>query len=79
MINDNVTEMLDLGPMPKRRGRPVTGAAMSPAEKQRQYRERLNRNVTDKDQRISSLEAQVELLKRQLAAVIEGNVTGNRK
>lgn len=38
---------LDEQPTKKRRGRPATGKAMTPAEKQRAYRERLKRNVTD--------------------------------
>ena len=38
---------LDEQPAKKRRGRPTTGKAMTPAEKQRAYRERLKSNVTD--------------------------------
>ncbi len=37
---------LDEQPAKKRRGRPATGQAMTPAEKQRAYRERLKSNVT---------------------------------
>lgn len=37
---------LDEQPVKRKRGRPVTGAAMTPAEKQRAYRERQKSNVT---------------------------------
>lgn len=40
---DTKTEALNLGPTPKKRGRPATGQAMTAAEKQRAYRERQNR------------------------------------
>lgn len=39
---------LDEQPTKKRRGRPATGKAMTPAEKQRAYRERQKGNVTEK-------------------------------
>jgi len=38
---------LDEQPAKKRRGRPATGKAMTPAEKQRAYRERQKSNVTE--------------------------------
>lgn len=41
--NDNQTA--DLLPVPARRGRPVTGKALSPAEKQAAYRKRLAENT----------------------------------
>ncbi|HBM08910.1 MAG TPA: hypothetical protein DD403_12525 [Pseudomonas sp.] len=49
----------------KRRGRPATGKAMTPAEKQRAYRERQKRNVTEtKDAK--DLAYLLENLKRML-------------
>jgi small-conductance mechanosensitive channel len=46
---DQLTKALPLDEQQakKRRGRPATGKAMTPAEKQRAYRERLKSNVTD--------------------------------
>lgn len=38
--HDKATQDLDLGPAPRRRGRPATGNAKSRAEIQREYRER---------------------------------------
>lgn len=38
---------LDEQPAKRKRGRPATGKAMTPAEKQRAYRERKKRNVTE--------------------------------
>lgn len=38
---------LDEQPAKRKRGRPATGKAMTPAEKQRAYRERKNRNVAE--------------------------------
>lgn len=38
--HDKATQDLDLGPTPRRRGRPATGKAKSRAEIQREYRER---------------------------------------
>lgn len=40
---DTKTAAMNLGPTPKKRGRPATGNAMTAAEKQRAYRERQNR------------------------------------
>jgi len=57
---------LDEQPAKKRRGRPATGKAMTPAEKQRAYRERLKSNVTD------SMHKQVaEDLRAELAKALE--------
>lgn len=35
----NTLELPGLPPLPKKRGRPATGTAMSPAERQRKYRQ----------------------------------------
>lgn len=54
---------LDEQPAKKRRGRPATGKAMSPAEKQRAYRERLKSNVTDKMHKQVAEDLRAELQK----------------
>ncbi|MBD8709021.1 hypothetical protein IFT47_20530 [Pseudomonas sp. CFBP 13711] len=45
------------------RGRPKTGTAMTPAEKQRAYRERNKGNVTDRSGEIEALKKEIEELK----------------
>lgn len=56
--NDKQTQKLALEQPKRGRGRPSTGAAMTPAEKQKAYRERqkASGNVTDKDSKIEELE-----------------------
>ena len=57
--NDKTTQALDLGAEPKRRGRPSTGNAMTNAERQKAYRERM------KERDSQALEsAEIEQLKR---------------
>jgi hypothetical protein len=77
---DTKTKALDLDEQPAKpkRGRPATGAAMTPAEKQRAYRERMkNRNVTENAVPAELLEKvrataaeRIEQLEQQLAAAI---------
>lgn len=82
MINpaDKQTQALPLDEQPakRKRGRPATGKAMTPAEKQRAYRERLKvSNVTVKSVPLELLERfrataaeRIERLEQQLAAAI---------
>jgi len=62
---------LDEQPAKKRRGRPATGKAMTPAEKQRAYRERQKAaagNVTvnkDQSEHIERLLAEIEALSKE--------------
>ena len=64
--NDNQTQALPLDQAKRGRGRPATGKALSPAEKQKAYRERLANkgNVTEiEDNLIKALEEQNEQTK----------------
>lgn len=69
---------LDEQPAKRKRGRPATGKAMTPAEKQRAYRERMkSRNVTENAVPSELLEKvrataaeRIEQLEQQLAAAI---------
>ena len=54
---------LDEQPTKRRRGRPATGKAMTPAEKQRAYRERLKSNVTDNMHKQVAEDLRAELAK----------------
>jgi len=45
MKDSNDKQTADLLPVPARRGRPVTGKALTPAEKQAAYRKRLSENT----------------------------------
>lgn len=59
---------LDEQPAKRKRGRPATGKAMTPAEKQRAYRERKKGNVTEtKDQAeyIERLLAEIDALSKE--------------
>lgn len=83
---DKQTQPLPLEQPKRGRGRPSTGAAMTPAEKQRAYRERQKSNVTDNgskqlntDQRIlslgvyaSNLEDEIKALKAAQSRLIRG-------
>lgn len=51
---------LDAQPAKRKPGRPATGKALTPAEKQRAYRER-------QSERIKYLESEVERLERELS------------
>ncbi|HCY4880044.1 TPA: hypothetical protein O1V27_002838 [Staphylococcus aureus] len=69
---------LDEQPAKRKRGRPATGKAMTPAEKQRAYRERMkSRNVTGNAvpsellEKVRATDAErIEQLEQQLAAAI---------
>jgi hypothetical protein len=64
---DQLTQALPLDEQPakRKRGRPSTGTAMTPAEKQRAYRERQKRNVTENEV------APADLLEKVRAAAAE--------
>lgn len=73
------------------RGRPSTGKALSPAEKQKAYRERIKGNVTDNSAELEALRAEILELKVALgkevqarkkaeeAAKEKGNVTDKKE
>lgn len=71
---DKQTAALPLEPK-RGRGRPATGQAMTPAEKQRAYRERIKGNVKELEKRLArNVTENVEELNkrnRQLEAVIQ--------
>ncbi|NMY53524.1 hypothetical protein [Pseudomonas sp. WS 5011] len=51
---------------PKRgRGRPATGAALTPAQKQKAYRERLKSNVTEKESKAEEVEKLREMARAE--------------
>ena len=63
--NDKTTQALDLGEQPKRRGRPVTGKAVSNAERQRAYRERKSNAIYNQTQDLyADLEEAKERIKQ---------------
>lgn len=57
--------------MPEKRkpGRPATGNAMTPAEKQRAYRERQKKRETELEQQLAEALAEIERLKNALAEI----------
>ncbi|MEN4750995.1 hypothetical protein ABEH28_14700 [Pseudomonas sp. Ps21-P2] len=61
------------------RGRPKTGKAMTPAEKQRAYRERNKGNVTDNSAEIKALQAEIEELKIALGKEVIARKTAEAK
>jgi hypothetical protein len=75
MIDHTDTQTQQLPLQTKRgRGRPKTGTALTPAEKQKAYRERHKGNVTDNSAEIEALKVQIEELKVAL-----GKETAERK
>lgn len=70
MIDNLDTQTNELPLETKRgRGRPKTGTALTPAKKQKAYRERLKRNVTKNT--VESLDEKLELRAQLLAAMEE--------
>lgn len=69
---DKQTQPLDLGPAPKRRGRPAKEKALSNAERQRLYRERMKSKSTGEglvdEKRLEAAQKEIEAYK---AAVTE--------
>lgn len=69
---DKQTQPLDLGPAPKRRGRPAKQNALSNAERQRLYRERMKSKSTGEglvdEKRLAAAQKEIEAYK---AAVTE--------
>ena len=69
---DKQTKPLDLGPAPKRRGRPAKENALSNAERQRQWRERMKSKSTGEglvdEKRLEAAQKEIEAYK---AAVTE--------
>ena len=53
-----------LTPEKRKPGRPATGNAMTPAEKQRAYRERQKKRETELEQQLKNALAEIERLKR---------------
>jgi len=79
---DKQTASLPLEQPKRGRGRPKTGAALTPAQKQKAYRERLKGNVTVNavtaiDERMQLREQLLEALKRAELAEAERDVMGN--
>lgn len=54
-----------LTPEKRKPGRPATGSAMTPAEKQRAYRERQKKRETELEQQLAEALAEIERLKAQ--------------
>lgn len=81
---DKQTQPLPFEPAKRGRGRPKTGNAMTPAEKQRAYRERIKGNVTDNMHKGVAEDLRVQLQKavsenERLEATIEDLVQQVRK
>lgn len=79
---DKQTASLPLEQTKRGRGRPKTGAALTPAQKQKAYRNRLKSNVTEItvsaiDERMELREQLLEALKRAELAEAERDVMGN--
>lgn len=79
---DKQTKPLPLEQPKRGRGRPATGAALTPAQKQKAYRERLKGNVTVNavtaiDERMQLREQLLEAIKRAEMAEAERDVMGN--
>lgn len=55
---------LDESPQRKRRGRPSTGKAMTPAEKQRAYRERQKARIAELEALLRAAEGQIAFIQR---------------
>jgi len=62
---DKQTQQLALEKPKRARGRPATGAAMTPAEKQKAYRERLKSNVTEKEKPTEEVEKLKEMARAE--------------
>lgn len=72
---DKQTAELPLnGNVPKKRGRPKTGKAMSNAEKQRAYRERQKGNVTGLDLTESEVTAIVTILQDKAKSIADCSI-----
>lgn len=68
MRDPNDTQTHDLLPMPRRRGRPSTGTALTPAQKQARYRQRQRaRTVT-----VTFDRAAVDSLDSHIRALVAG-------
>ncbi|MNR08362.1 hypothetical protein D3C85_1245130 [compost metagenome] len=68
MRDPNDTKTHDLLPTPRRRGRPSTGTALTPAQKQARYRERQrSRTVT-----VTFDRAAIEALDSHIRALVAG-------
>jgi hypothetical protein len=79
---DKKTKDLPLEQPKRGRGRPKTGAALTPAQKQKAYRERLKGNVTVNtvtaiDERMQLREQLLKAIKRAELAEAERDVMGN--
>ena len=69
--NDKTTQSIDLGPEPKRRGRPATGNAKTRAEIQREYRERKKSQSTENMHKAVAEDLRSELHKMNARAELD--------
>lgn len=77
---DKQTQALPLEQPKRGRGRPTTGTAMTPAEKQKAYRKRLKDNVTENANKAITEDLRTmlaEAIKRAELAEAERDVMGN--